>query len=236
MNTTVQRPLNELTRTVVAGIAGALSGAPAIVHPPFDEPLRLGYSLEAQQLCEDAGRILQLEARLNDVMDPLAGSYYVEHLTDEIEHAAWEELEKVEKMGGAVAAISAGYIQQQLAKGAYEYHRQVETGERSVVGVNCFTGENELEVTVNRVVPEHYDHVKLGEAEERQKANLAKVKRARDNKKVSRLLNDLKKAAKKENENLVPYLIACVKSYATLQEMCDVLREIWGEYHAVGLQ
>ena len=97
-NTTKARPLNNLTRAIVGAVAGALSGGPPNAVPPFDEPLGLGWSLEAIQLSEDAGRILQYEARLTDVIDPLAGSYYVERLTDDIESAAWDELEKIEKI------------------------------------------------------------------------------------------------------------------------------------------
>ena len=110
-STTVQRPLNNLTRAVAGAIASALSGYPPMAFPPYDEPLGLGWSLEASQLSEDAGRILQYEAKLTEVIDPLAGSYYVEHLTDQIEEEAWQELDKIESMGGAVAAIENGYMQ-----------------------------------------------------------------------------------------------------------------------------
>lgn len=229
-NCTVQRPLNNLTRSVVGGIAAALAGGPPGCYPPFDEPLGLGWSLEAIQLSEDAARILQHEARLVDVVDPLAGSYYVESLTDGIESAAWAEFDKVEKMGGAVAAIESGYMQREVAKSAYERQKKLEEGKESIVGVNCYLGEHELEVSTTRLVPHPYDPNRRDEAERLQVAHLKEVKRRRDNKEVTRLCQELKRAAEKEEVNLIPHFIECVKAYVTLQEMCDVLREVFGEY------
>lgn len=229
-NCTVQRPLNNLVRSVVGGIAAALAGGPPNCYPPYDEPMGLGWSLEAIQLSEDAARILQHEARLTDVIDPLAGSYYVESLTDQIEEAAWAEFEKIQKMGGAVAAIESGYMQREVARSAYERQKRLEEGKELIVGVNCYVGENELEVTTTRLVAHPYDPQRREEAEARQIAHLKEVKAKRDNKEVSQLLKELKAAAQKEEENLIPYFLKCVKAYATLQEMCDVLREVFGEY------
>lgn len=232
---TVQRPLNNLVRAVVGGIACALSGGPPNCNPPFDEPLGLGWSLEAIQLSEDASRILQHEARLAEVMDPLAGSYYVESLTDEIENAAWGEFEKIQSMGGAVSAIESGYMQRELARSAYERQKRLEEGKDLVVGVNCFTGEGELEVTTTRLVAHPYDPKRWEEAERKQIEKLKAVKRKRDRKEVTRLLKELKGAAGKEEENLMPPFISCVKAYATLQEICDVLRGVFGEYRPATL-
>jgi methylmalonyl-CoA mutase N-terminal domain/subunit len=229
-NCTVQRPLNNLTRSVVGGIAAALAGGPPGCYPPFDEPLGLGWSLEAIQLSEDAARILQHEARLVDVVDPLAGSYYMESLTNEIESAAWTEFEKIQKMGGAVAAIESGYMQREVAKSAYERQKKLEEGKESIVGVNCFLGENELEVTTTRLVAHPYDPKRRDEAEQLQVAHLKEVKQRRDNKEVARLCQELKIAAGKEEVNLIPHFIECAKAYVTLQEMCDVLKEVFGEY------
>ncbi|RJQ28281.1 MAG: methylmalonyl-CoA mutase [Peptococcaceae bacterium] len=234
-STTAQRPLNNLARTVVGAIAGALSGGPPMAFPPYDEPLGLGWSLEACQLSEDASRILQYEAKLNEVIDPLAGSYYIESLTDEIEAAAWQELEKIDAMGGAVAAIESGYMQREIARSAHERQQKIERGEELVIGVNCFTDEAELDVTTSRLIAHPYDPVKREKAEEQQIRNLTEVKRTRDNRLVSQLLQELKAAAKKEEENLMPCLINCAKAYASEQEMCDVLREVFGEYEPVSL-
>ena len=165
-----------------------------------------------------------------DVVDPLAGSYYVESLTDEIENAAWAEFDKIEKMGGAVAAIETGYMQREVAKSAYERQKKLEEGKEFIVGVNCYTGENELDVSTTRLVPHPYDPQRRDEAERIQLTHLKEVKGKRDQKEVARLLKELKAAARKEEVNLIPYFLPCVKAYATLQEMCDVLREVFGEY------
>ena len=229
-NCTVQRPLNNLVRSVVGGIAAAMAGGAPNCYPPFDEPLGLGWSLEAIQLSEDAARILQHEARLVDVIDPLAGSYYMESLTNEIENAAWAEFDKIQKMGGAVAAIENGYLQREVAKSAYERQKKLEEGKELIVGVNCYLGEHELEVSTTRLVPHPYDPNRRDEAERLQVAHLKEVKQRRDNKEVTRLCQELKRAAEKEEVNLMPHFIECVKAYVTLQEMCDVLREVFGEY------
>jgi methylmalonyl-CoA mutase N-terminal domain/subunit len=228
--TTLQRPLNNLIRTVIGGMASAMSGGAPESWPPYDEPLGLGWSMEAIQLAEDAQRILQHEARICEVMDPFAGSYFMESLTDQIEESGWTEFEKIQTMGGAVAAIESGYMQREVAKSAYERQKRIESGEDLIVGVNCFSGEHELEVTTTRLVPHPYDPEKMELAESKQIANLKEVKSARDNHAVGRLLKDLEVAAKKETENLIPRLIECVKAYATIQEMCDVLRGVFGTY------
>jgi methylmalonyl-CoA mutase, N-terminal domain len=230
ISTTLQRPLNNLVRTVVGGMASAMSGGPPESWPPYDEPLGLGWSLEAIQLAEDAQRILQHEARICDVIDPFAGSYFMESLTDQMEQAGCKELEKIQAMGGVVAAIENGYMQQEVAKSAYERQRRIENGEDLVVGVNCFTGEHELEVTTARLVPHPYDPEKVEQAESKQIANLREVRRTRDSRAVAGLLKDLEVAARKDTENLIPRLIECVKAYATIQEMCDVLRGVFGKY------
>jgi len=231
-DTTIQRPLNNLTRAVVGAVMGALSGGLCAPFPPYDEPLGLGWSLEAKQLMTDAGRILMCESKLLDVEDPFAGSYCMEALTDEIEGEAWDELKKVENMGGAVAAIEEGYMQRQVAKSAYERQKAVSGGQKLVVGVNCFTGENELEVETTRLVPHPYDPEKRQRAEEEQIAALKKVKRTRDDKEVARLLGELEQKTRQEEVNLVSHLIECAKAYVTVQEVCDVFREVFGEFES----
>jgi len=201
-----------------------------VANPPYDEPLGLGWSMEAQQLSEDAARILQYEAKLTEVIDPLAGSYYVESLTDEIESAAWLELGKIDAMGGAVAAIESGYMQREIARSAHERQQKIEKSQELVVGVNCFTDESELDVAINRVVPHPYDETKREEAEEIQIKKLTGLKKSRDNRYIGKLLGELKLKAKNENENLIPTFIECAKAYVSLQEMCDTLREEFGEY------
>ena len=229
---TAQRPLNNLARAVIGGVAGALSGGNPSVTPPYDEALGLRWSLEAVQLAEDARRILQYEARLCDVIDPLSGSYYVEALTDQMEREARDIIDKIDALGGAVVAIEKGFYQQEIARSAYHYQKEVETGQRTIVGVNRFTGENELEVLTSRLVAHPYDPARRAEAEKRQLANLARVKSERDDAQVKACLRQLEDAARDEMVNLLPLLLEAVKSYATVGEMCGVLRRVFGEYQA----
>lgn len=232
---TTGRPLNNLVRAVLGGAASLISGGNGVVRPPFDEPLGLGHSLEAHQLKRDAERILRFEAGLAETIDPLAGSYYVEFLTDQIEDEAWQVVDKIDGMGGAVAAIEQGYVQQEIAKSAYQFQKEVESGERVIIGLNKFTGENELEVVVKRSLPHPYDPVKKASAEQRQIANLAKVKAERDNKKVDLALTRLKNEARDETANLMPPILDAVKEYATLGEITEVLKSVFGEYKAVSM-
>ena len=230
ISTTAQRPLNNHTRAVVGGVASALAGGEAVAFPPYDEPLGLGRSMEALQLTQDAMRILIHEAKLSEVIDPFAGSYYMEAMTDEIEEKTWAIIKQIDDMGGAVVAIEKGWMQREIAKSAHEYQRQIESGERMVVGVNCFAGEQELEVIPQRVVPDPYDPKKRVEAEERQLAKLAEVKRERDNAAVEASLKRLKETSGDESANIIPPLVECVKAYATLGEMVGTLKTVFGEH------
>ncbi|MFO7557233.1 MAG: methylmalonyl-CoA mutase family protein [Desulfobacterales bacterium] len=234
-STTLQRTLNNLTRAAVGGMAAGMSGGIPGAFPPFDEPLGLGHSQEAVQLQLDATRILIYEAKVSDVNDPWAGSYFMESLTDEIEAEAMTEFQKIEQMGGAVAAIENGYMQKAIAKSAYERQKKIERREELVVGVNCFTDENEINVKVNREVEATYDPELMKSAEKRQKTKLSELKRKRDNKTVSSLLSVLKEHAKDESANLMPDICECVKNDASLQEICDVLREVFGEFQQTKL-
>ncbi len=229
-STTKQRPLNNLTRAVLGAVAGALSGGPPSAFPPYDEPLGLGWSREASQLSQDVSRILSCEAKLLEVADPFAGSYCMEAMTDEIEKEAWAELEKLDKLGGMVAAIEQGYVQREVTRSAYDHQKKIANGDVQIVGVNCFTGEHELEVQTTRLVPHPYDPDRRARAEERQIASLKEVKKNRDDQEVQQLLNELKQQAEQPEVNLVPHLIRCAKAYVTLQEVCDVFRGVFGEY------
>lgn len=231
---TVKRPLNNLTRGIIDGLIAALGGGEPFVTP-WDEPLGLGHSLEAQQLSSDAIRIMENEAGLFDVIDPLAGSYYVESLTDKVEQEIAKIMDKIESLGGAVNAIEQGYYQREIAAGAYKFQHDLETGKRKSVGVNCFTGENELDVTINRMVPHPYDPQKREKSEAKQLTKLKRVKKQRDNARVQETLKRLKEAARDEKVNLVPPVIEAVETYATVGEICDVFREVFGEWKGVRL-
>jgi len=235
ISTTLQRPLNNLVRSVVGGIAGGMVGGLPAAYPPFDEPLGLGHSLEAIQLQADATRILIYEGRLGDVNDPWAGSYFMESLTDETEAAAQQEIDRIEEMGGAVAAIENGYMPKAVAKSAYERQKRLESQQEYMVGVNCFTGENEIEVSLQQSVKELYDPEHMATAETRQRAKLAQLRRERDGRAVASALRALELRAKDDQANVMPELIECVKSEATVQEICDVLRGVFGEAEPVKL-
>ena len=232
-STTLQRPLNNIARSVVGGMAAGMTGGLPGAYPAFDEPLGLGHSLEAIQLQTDASRILIYEAKMGDVNDPWAGSYFMESLTDETEAAAQEEVDRIAAMGGAAAAIENGHMQRAIGKSAYERQQHIENQEEFMVGVNCFTGEEELNVTVNRAADDTYDHARMESAEARQRDTLATVKRERSDEDVRRTLATLEEHAKNEDANLMPDIIECVKSDATLQDICDVLRSVFGEAEPV---
>jgi len=229
-STTLQRPLNNLTRAVVGGMAAGMSGGMPGVFPPYDEPLGLGHSQEAVQLQLDATRILIYEAKITDINDPWAGSYFMESLTDEIEAEAMAEFEKIETMGGAVGAIENGYMASAVAKSAYEKQKKIDRQEEFIVGVNCFAGENEINVNVNREVEATYDPERMKTAEKRQTAKLATLRRERDSRAVLSSLSALKRRAADETANLMPAVCDCVRSDASLQEICDVLRDVFGEF------
>jgi methylmalonyl-CoA mutase N-terminal domain/subunit len=231
-NLTAQRPLNNLFRATVGGIIGGLVGDVPSCVPCYDEPLGLGWSMEAQQLEEDGTRILTLETDLYNIRDPLAGSYYVEALTDQIEEEAWKLIDTIEGMGGMLKAIKSGYIHKELTQSAYQYQKEVESGERVIVGVNRFTGENEFEVSINRTVEHPYDPKRRAEAEAKQIANLNKVKKERNNEQVRSALNRLKEAAGDESCNLVYPILEAVKAYASMGEICDTMRSVFGSYES----
>ena len=228
-STTLQRPINNLARSVIGGVAAGMCGGLPAAYPPFDEPLGLGHSLEAMQLQTDATRIMIYEAKVADVNDPWAGSYFMEQLTDETEEAAQAELDRIDGMGGAVAATENGYMRRAVAESAYERQKRIENQEEFVVGVNCFTEEHELDVSINRVVEDTYDADRMQQAEEHQRAKLAALKRERDGTAVTRALATLEQHARDEARNLMPDIIECVTGEATVQEICDVLRGVFGE-------
>ncbi len=228
-STQLQRPLNNLSRSVIGGVAAGMSNGVPNTFPPFDEPLGLGHSFEAQQLSYDAVRILIYECKLGEVLDPWAGSYFMEAMTNEIEENAEKEYKKIEEMGGAVAAIENGYMQRTAAQGAYKIQNALENKEKLVVGVNCFNGPSEIDVQVVRNVEEVYSPERKASAEQRQIENVKKLRKERDSKAVAANLKKLRETAADESKSVMPDVYECVKSYATVQEICDVLREVFGE-------
>jgi methylmalonyl-CoA mutase N-terminal domain/subunit len=234
-NATVKRPLNNLTRAVIGGVASALSGYAPVVEPPFDEALGLGWSREGMQLSEDAARILMYEARLTEVRDPLAGSYYVESLTNEIESDAYAVVADIDDRGGAVAAIESGYMPDAITRSAVQRSRDIETGRRVVVGVNAFVDDEQITVDVDRV-HHPYDLERVAAAEGRQLEKLDALRKRRDSLAVVRSLDVLRRAAERTDESVMPALIDCLRHDATLGEICGALRDVFGEHHGISGQ
>jgi methylmalonyl-CoA mutase N-terminal domain/subunit len=165
-------------------------------------------------------QIIGYESGVADMIDPLGGSYAVESLTDEIEKKAIEYIEKIEAMGGAIKAIESGYIQGEIAESAYQYQKEIEAKKRIIVGLNQFQIEEGPLKDILRIKPE---------VERYQKEKLARVKKERDNGRVRETLAILKKAARGK-DNVVPPILEAVKAYATIGEISDTLREVFGEY------
>lgn len=221
---TAQQPLNNVVRITWQALSAVLGGIQSMACCAYDEAIALPTE-ESATLALRTQQLLAYESGVTDTIDPLAGSYYIETLTDKIEKEAYDYIDKIDRMGGAVAAIEQGYMQQEMAAHAYEYQHEVELGKRTVIGVNKFNDSKKLaEQDVLTA------DLSVGE---RQIARLEKMKAARDNEAVKAALEKLREAAK-GTENLMPYLIDTVKTYATLGEICGVLREEFGEYKQSG--
>lgn len=221
---TAQQPLNNVVRITWQALSAVLGGIQSMACCAYDEAIALPTE-ESATLALRTQQLLAYESGVTDTIDPLAGSYYIETLTDKIEKEAYDYIDKIDRMGGAVAAIEQGYMQQEMAAHAYEYQHEVELGKRTVIGVNKFNDSKKLaEQDVLTA------DLSVGE---RQVARLEKMKAARDNGAVKAALEKLREAAK-GTENLMPYLIDAVKTYATLGEICGVLREEFGEYKQSG--
>ena len=216
---TAQQPLNNITRVTIQALSAVLAGTQSLHTNSFDEALALP-SEEAVRIALRTQQIIAHESGVANTIDPLAGSYYVENLTNEMEKRTMEYFRKLDDMGGAIPAIEKGFFQKEIADSSYEYQKEVDEKRRILVGVNDYTTEEERPIKVLRVDPK---------VEEEQVASLHKLKRERDNKKVNEMLEKLHYAAEKD-ENLMPIIIDAVKAYATIGEICDVLRKIYGEF------
>jgi len=200
-------------------MAAVLGGTQSLHTNSRDE----AYALPTEDSVRIALRTQQIiayESGVVDMIDPLGGSYAVESLTDEIERKAMEYIEKIDAMGGSIKAIESGYIQGEIAESAYQYQKEIESKKRIIVGLNQFSIEEGPLKDILRIKPE---------MERYQKEKLAKVKKERDNGKVRETLATLKKAARGKS-NVVPPILEAVKAYATIGEISDTLREVFGEY------
>jgi len=187
----------------------------------MDEALALP-SEKAAQIALKTQQVIAYESGVALTIDPLAGSYYVETMTNEIEKRAMEYIEKIDKMGGAVVAVELGFIQREIHESAYRYQKEIESKKQIIVGVNEFIIGEQPDIEILRVDPE---------VEKVQLARLVRIKKERDNLKVQEILKQIEKIANSD-ENLMPAIVDAVKAYATLGEICDVLRGVFGEYIA----
>jgi methylmalonyl-CoA mutase, N-terminal domain len=217
---TAQQPLNNIMRTAFEGMAAVLGGTQSLHTNSFDEALALPSEL-AVQVALKTQQVIAYETAVCDTIDPLAGSYYLEYLTDQIEARAQDYIDQIDKMGGAVAAIEKGFIQKEIGDSAYRYQREIEKNERIVVGLNKFQVKGEEKpkglLKVDPIVGD------------KQVARLKELKSTRDHGAVQQVLAELKVAAQ-GTDNLMPPIFKAVKALATLGEICDTLRSVWGEY------
>lgn len=217
---TAQQPLNNIVRVALQALAAVLGGTQSLHTNSFDEALGLPTE-ESVQVALRTQQIIAYESGVADTVDPLAGSFAIETLTNEIEDKVWKYIEKVDSLGGMVRAIETGYVQKEIHNSAYEQQLAIENKEQIVVGVNAFQTDQETQLkSILKVDPS---------VEERQIAALSKLRKERDNNAVRESLKDLKQAAE-NGKNIVPYVFNAVSVYATLGEITDTLRDVFGEY------
>ncbi len=221
---TAQEPLNNIVRTTVHVLASILGGVEHITTPAHDEALALP-TFESTRLGQITKIILNDESLVGQTVDPLGGSYFVESLTNQLEEKGREAFQKVEDQGGAIAALEKGYYLREMAEGMYCYQKEVESGQRSIVGVNRYALEKEVPIKLFKGDPED---------ERRQIVRLNKVRKERDRSRVEMSLAEVRKVAESKaagrNGNIVPAMIEAVKAHATIGEIFGILREIFGEY------
>lgn len=216
---TAQQPLNNIIRVSNQALAAVLGGTQSLHTNGYDEALSLPTEAAAK-IALRTQQIIAFESGVTDTVDPLAGSYFIETLTNEIEAAALLYIDKIDAMGGAVKAIEQDYIQQEIAASAYQYQNDIESGDKILVGVNKFTQQEEAPSNVFRVD----DSIRKMQIEK-----ILKLKNKRDNHAVEKTLQQLRIAAM-DTKNLMPFIVTSVENYATLGEIADTLRSVFGEY------
>ncbi|MGH2524161.1 MAG: methylmalonyl-CoA mutase family protein, partial [Anaerolineales bacterium] len=218
---TAQQPENNVVRVALQALAAVLGGTQSLHTNGMDEALALPTE-NAVRVALRTQQIIAHESGVADTVDPLAGAYVIEHLTDEIEQRAGALIAKIDSIGGALRAIEQGYVQSEIQESAYRYQQAVERKEQTVVGVNAFMSAGD-EIS-------HIEKLKIDPAIEAQaRARLAALRAGRDSGRVSELLTRLEATAQ-TSDNLMPLFIECVESCVTVGEICRVLRNVWGEY------
>jgi methylmalonyl-CoA mutase N-terminal domain/subunit len=221
---TAQQPYNNIVRTALEALAAVMGGTQSLHTNSLDEVLAIPTE-EAATIALRTQQIIAEESGVANTIDPLGGSYFVESLTDEMEARAFAIIEKIDGMGGMLAAIEKHYPQQEIADSAYLYQRQIDEGEKTVVGVNKYMTEEALPVEILEI------HEEL---ESLQIEKTRRIKSDRDNRSVEECLERLGEACAGD-DNVMEFIIAAVKEHATLQEVCDVFRQVFGEYRDPGI-
>jgi methylmalonyl-CoA mutase, N-terminal domain len=216
---TAQQPHNNIIRVTLQALSAVMGGTQSLHTNGFDEAIALPTE-EAARIALRTQQIIATESGVADTVDPLAGSYFVEELTREVERKAWEYIEKIDAMGGSVNAIEQGYMQDEIARSSYEYQRKIQQTEKIIVGVNRFQTEEKPLADIFMVD----DSIRLTQIEK-----IKALKSSRDNEKVQLLLNSLETAAK-DGSNLMPHILSACENYATLGEIADTMRNVFGEY------
>jgi methylmalonyl-CoA mutase N-terminal domain/subunit len=221
---TAQQPYNNVVRTALQALAAVLGGTNSLHTNSLDEALALP-TAEAATLALRTQQIIAHESGLANVVDPLGGSYFVERLTLDMERGAREYFDIIDRMGGMVEAIEQGFPQKEIAEASYRFQQSVERRDKIIVGVNDFVQEDEAPVPILYIDESTADT---------QLARLAELRRTRDHDAVRRALDRLRDTARGRGNTMYP-LLDCVRAYATIGEMCDALRDVWGEYEEVPL-
>ena len=217
-----QQPLLNIARVTIEALSAILGGSQSLRTSSYDEAYAIPTE-EAEMIAIRTQQVLAYESGITRTVDPLAGSYYVETLTDEIEARVKDYLEKIAEMGGAVATIENGFIEKEIAANSYQSQMDIQNGQRVVVGLNRFTAAERVQIPTFKV---------KATTEKSQIRRLKRLRKERDNRAVKERLKDLRKAAG-EKTNLVEPILQAVKAYATVQEICDVVREVAGEYRSL---
>jgi len=221
---TAQQPENNIVRTTMQALAAVLGGTQSLHTNSMDEALALPSELAAKVALRTQ-QIIAHESGVTNSVDPLAGSYLVESLTNRLEAAAYEYFHKIDALGGVIRAIENGFFQREIAKSAYRYQREIDSGQRTVVGVNDYLTDEPLSIPLLEMDPE---------GERRQRERLARLRRERDNELLQRRLSTLRSAAE-GTANLMPHILDAVRAYGTLGEICGTLREVFGEYRETAI-
>jgi methylmalonyl-CoA mutase N-terminal domain/subunit len=217
---TAQQPLNNISRVTIQTLAAVLGGTQSLHTNGYDEALSLPTE-EAARIALRTQQIVAYESGVADTADPLAGSYFVESLTNDMEEEAWKLIKKIDAMGGSVSAIEQGFIQNEIAKSAYEYQRKIETGEKIIVGVNKFQSEHTDASIPGFKIEDSIRQVQI--------EKLNSLRKRRNPAKCDNILQSLNDKAS-SGENIMPAVVEAVENYCTLGEIADTLREIFGEY------